>query len=85
MSYFTFLKSNAKLFAPIYNPYKNRNRDKIEVSVGTNEKIEIVFIRHHTEAKEVSEEEFFNSKETGGTVVTPALELMNKIIKEISS
>jgi uncharacterized sporulation protein YeaH/YhbH (DUF444 family) len=46
------------------------------------EKIEIVFIRHHTEAKEVSEEEFFNSKETGGTVVTPALELMNKIIKE---
>ena len=46
------------------------------------EKIEIVFIRHHTEAKEVTEEEFFNSRETGGTVVTPALELMNKIIKE---
>ena len=46
------------------------------------ERIEIVFIRHTTEAKEVNEEEFFNSRETGGTVVTPALELMNKIIKE---
>ena len=46
------------------------------------EKIEIVFIRHHTEAKEVNEDEFFNSKESGGTVVIPALELMSKIIKE---
>jgi len=46
------------------------------------EKIEIVFIRHHTQAKEVNEEEFFNSKESGGTVVYPALELMSKIIKE---
>lgn len=46
------------------------------------EKIEIVFIRHHTVAKEVSEEEFFNSKETGGTIVFDALDLMSKIIKE---
>lgn len=46
------------------------------------ERIEIVFIRHHTEAKEVTEEEFFNSRESGGTVVAPALELMLKIIKE---
>jgi hypothetical protein len=46
------------------------------------EKIEIIFIRHHTTAKEVSEEEFFNSKESGGTVVITALELMSKIIKE---
>lgn len=46
------------------------------------ERIEIVFIRHHTEAKEVSEEEFFNSRESGGTVVIPSLELMGKIIKE---
>lgn len=46
------------------------------------ERIEIVFIRHTTEAKEVSEEEFFNSRESGGTVVISALELMNKIIKE---
>ncbi len=46
------------------------------------ERIEIVFIRHHTEAKEVKEEEFFNSRESGGTIVLPALELMNSIIKQ---
>ena len=46
------------------------------------ENVHLVFIRHHTEAKEVNEEEFFNAKETGGTVVKPALELMKKIIDE---
>lgn len=45
-------------------------------------KVDIVFIQHHTEAKEVNEETFFNSKENGGTVVKPALELMKKIIEE---
>ncbi|UZR93395.1 YeaH/YhbH family protein [Chondrinema litorale] len=44
--------------------------------------VEIVFIRHHTLAKEVDEEEFFNSRESGGTVVAPSLELMHKIIKD---
>ena len=44
------------------------------------ERIELVFIRHHTAATEVSEEEFFNSRESGGTKVLPALELMNEII-----
>jgi len=42
----------------------------------TYERTEIVFIRHHTIAKEVNEDEFFNSRETGGTIVSPALELM---------
>lgn len=46
------------------------------------EKIDIVFIRHHTSAKEVSEEDFFYSRETGGTVVSSALELLNDIIKD---
>lgn len=46
------------------------------------EKIDIVFIRHHTQAKEVDEEEFFNSRESGGTIVAPALELMRDIIKD---
>ena len=46
------------------------------------ERIEIVFIRHHTEAKEVTEDEFFNSIESGGTIVLPALELMDKIIDD---
>ena len=44
--------------------------------------LEIVFIRHHTEAREVEEEEFFNSRESGGTKVLPALQLMNQIIDE---
>lgn len=44
--------------------------------------VELIFIRHHTTAKEVDEYEFFNSKESGGTVVAPSLELMDKIIKE---
>jgi len=46
------------------------------------ENIEVVFIRHHTTAKEVDEEEFFYSRETGGTVVSSALELMHEIIQE---
>lgn len=44
------------------------------------EKIEIVFIRHHTSAKEVDEQAFFYSRETGGTVVSSALELMHSIL-----
>lgn len=46
------------------------------------ENIELVFIRHHTEAKEVDEDEFFNSKESGGTIVLPSLVLMDDIIRE---
>lgn len=44
------------------------------------ERIELVFIRHHTSAKEVDEEEFFYSRETGGTVVSSALELLKTVI-----
>lgn len=44
------------------------------------EKIEVVFIRHHTSAKEVDEEEFFYSRETGGTIVSSALKMMDEII-----
>lgn len=46
------------------------------------DKIDLVFIRHHTEAKEVTEEEFFNSQESGGTMVAPALRLCKKIMDE---
>lgn len=46
------------------------------------ERIEVVFIRHHTIAKEVDEEEFFYSRETGGTVVSSALDLMADIVRE---
>ncbi|MDB6060203.1 MAG: hypothetical protein JWM78_306 [Verrucomicrobiaceae bacterium] len=43
---------------------------------------EVVFIRHHTSAKEVDEEEFFYSRETGGTIVSSALRLMKEIIAD---
>jgi uncharacterized sporulation protein YeaH/YhbH (DUF444 family) len=46
------------------------------------DKIEVVFIRHHTAASEVDEEEFFHSRESGGTVVSSALHLLDKVIDE---
>jgi len=39
------------------------------------ERIEIVFVRHHSSAKVVDEDEFFHSTESGGTVVSGALAL----------
>lgn len=46
------------------------------------EKIDIVFIRHHTQAQEVSEDEFFHATESGGTVVSSALLLMQEIVQK---
>lgn len=43
-------------------------------------KLDVVFISHHDSAQEVDEETFFRSRETGGTVVSTALELANEII-----
>ena len=42
--------------------------------------VEIVFIRHTHEASEVDEETFFHSRETGGTLVSTALEEMQKVV-----
>jgi uncharacterized sporulation protein YeaH/YhbH (DUF444 family) len=44
--------------------------------------VEIVFIRHTDHAKEVDEETFFGSRETGGTLVSSALVEMKRIIAE---
>lgn len=46
------------------------------------ERVDIVWIRHHSISKEVDEQEFFYSQESGGTLVSPAYELMMNIIKE---
>jgi uncharacterized sporulation protein YeaH/YhbH (DUF444 family) len=64
-------KDLAKRFYILLYLFLSRNYDKTEV----------VFIRHHTSAKEVEEDEFFHSRETGGTVVSSALELMKTIIE----
>lgn len=42
--------------------------------------VEIVFISHHTEAKVVSEEEFFTKGESGGTRVSSAYQLALEVI-----
>lgn len=44
--------------------------------------VEVLFVIHTQNAKEVTEEEFFYGKETGGTVVSSGLELVNNIIDE---
>ena len=46
------------------------------------EKIEVVFIRHHSEARECNEHDFFYARETGGTVVSSALTLTDDIITD---
>ena len=44
------------------------------------EKIDIVFIRHHALADEVGEDEFFHATESGGTIVSSALVLLDRIV-----
>ncbi len=44
--------------------------------------VDIVFIRHTHEAKEVDEQTFFHSTETGGTMVSTALDEMRRIIQD---
>jgi sporulation protein YhbH len=46
------------------------------------ENVKIVFISHHTEAKEVSEDEFFHKGESGGTQVSSAYRLALDIIRD---
>lgn len=44
--------------------------------------VEVVFIRHTHVAQEVDEETFFYARETGGTIVSTALDEMMKVIQE---
>lgn len=48
----------------------------------TYKNVDVIFIRHHTQAKEVDEHEFFYSQETGGTIVSSALRLMHEIVRD---
>ncbi len=65
-------KGLAKRFFILLYLFLKRNYDKIDV----------VFIRHHTIAQEVDEQEFFYSRETGGTVVSSALNLAYEVLSE---
>lgn len=44
--------------------------------------VDLVFIRHTHEAEEVDEDTFFHSTETGGTLVSSALEEMIRIVSQ---
>jgi len=46
------------------------------------EKIDVVFIRHHSTARECTEHEFFYDRESGGTMVSTALVVLKDIIRE---
>ncbi|MGR9051300.1 MAG: YeaH/YhbH family protein [Gammaproteobacteria bacterium] len=65
-------KDLAKRFFLLLYLFLNRNYERTDV----------VFIRHHTVASVVDEEEFFHSRETGGTVVSSALKLMRDVVRE---
>ncbi|WP_439924410.1 YeaH/YhbH family protein [Nitrobacter sp. JJSN] len=65
-------KDLAKRFFVLLHLFLKRRYDRIE----------IVFIRHTHEAQEVDEETFFYSTQSGGTVVSTALEKMHRIIAE---
>jgi uncharacterized sporulation protein YeaH/YhbH (DUF444 family) len=65
-------KNLAKRFFLLLHLFLQRNYDKIDV----------VFIRHHTTAMEVDEQEFFYSRESGGTVVSSALNLVYEVIRD---
>jgi len=66
------LKNLAKRFFILLHIFLKRHYKEVEV----------VFIRHTTEAKTVDENEFFTSKESGGTIVSTCLEEMMKNIKD---
>jgi len=63
-------KDLAKRFFVLLHLFLKRRYDRTE----------IVFIRHTHEAQEVDEETFFYSTQSGGTVVSTALEEMRRVI-----
>jgi uncharacterized sporulation protein YeaH/YhbH (DUF444 family) len=66
------MKDLAKRFFLLLHLFLTRNYEHVE----------LVFIRHTSEAREVDEETFFNSRETGGTVVSTALTEMRRIVDD---
>ncbi len=65
-------KDLAKRFFVLLHLFLKRRYDRTE----------IVFIRHTHEAQEVDENTFFYSPQSGGTVVSSALEEMRRIIRQ---
>jgi uncharacterized sporulation protein YeaH/YhbH (DUF444 family) len=66
------LKDLAKRFFMLLHLFLSRHYAEVEV----------VFIRHTTTAQEVDEETFFRDTESGGTVISTALEEMLRVVAE---
>lgn len=66
------LKMNAKYFFLLLHLFLKKNYNNVHV----------VFVRHTSHAEEVTEEVFFYDRETGGTIVSSALEKVVEIIKQ---
>ncbi|MBI1339721.1 DUF444 family protein [bacterium] len=66
------MKDLAKRFFSLLYLFLNRRYKRVDV----------VFIRHTHQAREVDEETFFYSRESGGTVVSTALEEMARIVHD---
>lgn len=65
-------KNTAKVFFWLLKKFLDANYKKVD----------LVFIAHTTEAKEVNEKEFFYGTETGGTIVSTCLQKTLDILKE---
>ncbi|MCB1510799.1 MAG: YeaH/YhbH family protein [Hyphomicrobiaceae bacterium] len=66
------LKELAKRFFMLLHLFLSRHYSEVD----------IVFIRHTTQAQEVDEETFFRATETGGTIISSALDEMLRIVKD---
>ncbi|MGF1649572.1 MAG: YeaH/YhbH family protein [Hyphomicrobiaceae bacterium] len=66
------LKDLAKRFYMLLHLFLSRHYQEVD----------LVFIRHTTEAQVVDEETFFKATETGGTVISSALDKMLEVVRE---
>ncbi len=66
------LKDLAKRFFMLLNVFLSRHYQEVDV----------VFIRHTTEAQEVDQATFFEATSTGGTVISTALKEMRRIVDD---
>ncbi|MEL6291405.1 MAG: DUF444 family protein, partial [Pseudomonadota bacterium] len=66
------LKELAKRFYMLLHLFLSRHYNEVD----------IVFIRHTTEAQVVDEDTFFRATETGGTVISSALDEMLKVVRD---
>ncbi len=65
-------KDLAKRFFTLLHLFLDRNYDKVDVR----------FIRHHHDAREVDEQEFFHARDSGGTIVSKVMTVMRQIIDD---